>query len=137
MPPRRLRPLSYSLALILVAAAVTTVDAQPGRHGHGRADLTTPALAGFESGRHTTRRIADELQRQATAAAGVALRLDVALEVVGRAPARRWLAPADRVPGAATYGAPSHDDMLTALTPPVLRATAPYRRLRPSWGIAP
>lgn len=42
------------------------------------------------------------------------------------------LEPDDLVIGAPVYGAPTHDEMLTLLTPAPFRSTAAYRRLRPA-----
>lgn len=80
-------------------------------------------------------RIVRGLNPTAITSAGAALRVEVDLEVIGLAPTRKWLDDEDTVTGAPTYGAPTHDELLTALTPVPLRSTAPYRRLRPSWSM--
>ena len=80
-------------------------------------------------------RIVRGLNPAPIASAGAALRVVVDLEVIGVAPTRKWLDDEDTVTGAPTYGAPTHDELLTALTPVPLRSTAPYRRLRPSWSM--
>ncbi len=75
-------------------------------------------------------RIARGLQSPAPDAARPMLRLDVGLQVFGAAPAAVTIHAADVAIGAPVYGAPTHDEILTMWTPPALRSTAPFRRLR-------
>ena len=83
----------------------------------------------------TLRRIVRGLETPAPASSGASLRVDVELQVFGVAPMPTWHEQAGLVTGAPTYGAPTHDDLLTAVTPAALRSTAPYRRLRPAWSL--
>lgn len=77
-------------------------------------------------------RIVRGLQRQGDGLTGSALRVDLELFVLGQAPAPVLFEEGALAIGAPVYGGATHDEMLTVVTPPQLRSTAPYRRLRPS-----
>jgi hypothetical protein len=78
------------------------------------------------------RRIVRGLDAPRGGAASGALRIDVELQVFGLAPAPALVDDSDVGIGAPVYGAPTHDEMLTAVTPAPFRSTAAYRRLRPA-----
>jgi len=115
------------LAGVGPAFAQPVEDAGPGTTVAAVPPQTPPSRIG------TLRRIIRGLETLPPASSGASLRVNVELEVFGVAPRPTWLDQADLVIGAPTYGAPTHDDLLTALTPSPLRSTAPYRRLRSAW----
>lgn len=78
------------------------------------------------------RRIVRGLDSPSGGAVPGTLRIDVELQVFGLAPASALVADSDVGIGAPVYGAPTHDEMTTAVTPVPFRSTSPYRRLRPA-----
>lgn len=134
-----MRCLSLLLPSLLIASVVTVpvpVFAQhmsPDADSVGRTGIAQPETP--PSRFRALRRIVRGLDTQVPGTSGAALRIEVDLEVIGVAPTPLWLNADDLATSAPTYGAPTHDELLTALTPVPLRSTAPYRRLRPSWSM--
>ena len=71
-----------------------------------------------------------------TAGPSGALRIDAEVQVFGLAPAPAILDGFDVGIGAPVYGAPTHDEMITVVTPAPFRSTAASRRLRPAVSLA-
>ena len=129
--------LTRLVLLTAIAAAPVSAQAQPG----DMVRRTPPAQAGRVEAAITPwsgslRRIVRGLDSPTSGVASGSLRIDVELQVFGLAPAPALLDEGDVGIGAPVYGAPTHDEMLTAVTPAPLRATAAYRRLRPALPIA-
>lgn len=125
--------------LVMVGMVASVMFASSGRADaqvHVPADAAPAVTAERErSDPARTRRlarIARGLQRPGAGLTGSALRVDLELSVVGHAPAPVLFADGEIAIGAPVYGGATHDEMLTVVTPPQLRSTAPYRRLRPS-----
>lgn len=116
-----------------IAVVPAPAQAQPGE----AVNRTPPARAGrFAAARTPSngslRRIVRGLDSPSGGAVPGTLRIDVELQVFGLAPASPLLADGDVGIGAPVYGAPTHDEMTTAVTPVPFRSTSPYRRLRPA-----
>ena len=125
--------------VLLTAFAVVPAPAQA--QSVEAVSRTSPAPAGrFAAARPPSngslRRIVRGLDAPTSGVASGSLRIDVELQVFGLAPAPTLLDEGDVGVGAPVYGAPTHDEMLTAVTPAPLRATAAHRRLRPALSIA-
>jgi hypothetical protein len=117
----------WSLVAVSTAIAQTPVDHR------APALAVAPVTEASPAALRSLRRIARGLQSSASAdAAGSLLRVDVELQVFGLAPAPAVVESAELGIGKPVYGAPTHDEMLTVVTPSPFRSTAPYRRLRPS-----
>lgn len=121
--------------VLLTAFAVVPAPAQA--QSVEAVSRTSPAPAGrFAAARPPSngslRRIVRGLDAPSGGATPGALRIDVELQVFGLAPASPLLVDGDVGPGAPVYGAPTHDEMLTLVTPAPFRSTAAYRRLRPA-----
>lgn len=128
----RLRLGSLVLLTAMAAAAAPAlaqsgdvVRRTPPAHA-GRSDATITPGSG------SLRRIVRGLDAPTNRVASGNLRIDVELQVFGLAPAPVMLDDGDVGLGAPVYGAPTHDEMLTAVTPSPFRSTAAYRRLRPA-----
>ncbi len=115
----------FAVGLAPAEAQVGDTAGRPPVERVGRVAAATGPSAG------SLRRIVRGLETPATGAAAGSLRVDVELQVFGLAPAPAILEPGDLVIGAPVHGAPTHDEMLTLLTPAPFRSTAAYRRLRP------
>ena len=124
---------SLLLTSVVLAAGALPAVAQPAMEARHGAPVATTPLETSPSRTSSLRRIVHGLKTPLPSSPGAGLRVDLELEVFGVAPVPQWLDEADLVFGAPTYGAPTHDDVLTAMTPSPLRSTAPYRRLRPAW----
>lgn len=127
------RSLGSLVLLTVLFAMPAPAQAQPGE----AVSRTSPAPAGRFAAALTPssgslRRIVRGLDSPRGGAAPGTLRIDVQLQVFGLAPARAIVDDQDVGIGAPVYGAPTHDEMLTAVTPPPFRSTAAYRRLRPA-----
>lgn len=124
------------LGSLVLLAAVAAVPA-PARAQSGDVVRRTPPVhaglseATITPGTGSLRRIVRGLDTPTNGVASGNLRIDVELQVFGLAPASPLLADGDVGPGAPVYGAPTHDEMLTLVTPAPFRSTAAYRRLRP------
>jgi hypothetical protein len=128
----RLR-LSSLVLLTAMAAAPAPARAQSG----DLVSRTPPAHAGrvdaaSTPGSGSLRRIVRGLNPPTHGVASGNLRIDVELQVFGLAPGPALLDDLDVGIGAPVYGAPTHDEMLTAVTPAPFRSIAAYRRVRPS-----
>ena len=126
---------SFGFLVLLTAIAVVPVPAQA--QSAEAVNRTSPAPAGrfaaaFVPPSGSLRRIVRGLDSPRGGAAPGALRIDVELQVFGLAPAPALVDDSDVGIGAPVYGAPTHDEMLTAVTPAPFRSTAAYRRLRPA-----
>ncbi len=123
-------------SLVLVTAMAAAPELALAQSG----DLvrrTPPAHAGrvdtaSTPGSGSLRRIVRGLNPPTTGVTSGNLRIDVELQVFGLAPRPALLDDSDVGIGAPVYGAPTHDEMLTAVTPAPFRSTAAYRRLRPA-----
>lgn len=121
------------LLLTAMAAAPAPAQAQSGDAVH----RASPAPAGrFAAARvppnGSLRRIVRGLDSPPGGVVPGALRIDVELQVFGLAPAPALVDDHDVGIGAPVYGAPTHDEMLTVVTPAPFRSTVAYRRLRPA-----
>lgn len=127
-------PRLWSLFLVsLFAIGMLPAEAQPVvSDGPPQAARASRVAAAPGSSARSLRRIHRGLESTFERAASGALRVDVDLQVFGVATVPAILEPGDLVVGAPVYGAPTHDEMLTLLTPAPLRSTAAYRRLRPA-----
>ena len=127
-------PRLWSLFLVsLLAIGMLPAEAQPvAADGSPQAARASRVAAASGSSARSLRRIHRGLESTFERAASGALRVDVDLQVFGVATVPTILAPGDLVVGAPVYGAPTHDEMLTLLTPAPFRSTAAYRRLRPA-----
>lgn len=77
-------------------------------------------------------RIARRLHGPSPLRTADASRVDFAMRVNGDRTTPPLVLPGDLAIGAPVYGSPTHDEMLTLMTPAALRGTAPYRRYRPA-----
>lgn len=125
----------FGSLVLLTAIAVmpAPAQAQPGE----AVSRTSPAPAArfvtaLAPPNGSLRRIVRGLDVPSDRAASGSLRIDVELQVFGLAPAPALVADSDVGIGAPVYGAPTHDEILTAVTPAPFRSTAAYRRLRPA-----
>ena len=130
---------SFGVLMLLTAIAVVPAPAQV-QSGEA-VNRTSPAPAGrfvtaLAPPNGSLRRIVRGLDSPSGRAASGSLRIDVEVQVFGLAPAPALVDASDVGIGAPVYGAPTHDEMLTAATPAPLRSTAAYRRLRPAVPIA-
>lgn len=127
-------PRLWSLVLVSVfAIGMLPAEAQPvATDGAPQAERVSRVAAATDPSARSLRRIHRGLESRLERAASGALRVDVELQVFGEATVPAILEPGDFVVGAPVYGAPTHDEMLTLLTPTPFRSTAAYRRLRPA-----
>jgi len=127
-------PRLWSLVLVSVfAIGMLPAEAQPvGTDGPLQTERDSRVAAATGPSARSLRRIHRGLESTLARAASGALRVDVELQVFGVATVPAILEPDDLVIGAPVYGAPTHDEMLTLLTPAPFRSTAAYRRLRPA-----
>ncbi len=107
------------------AQSVDLVSRTPPAHA-GRVDAASTPGSG------SLRRIVRGLNPPTNRVTSGNLRIDVELRVFGLAPRPALLDDSDVGIGAPVYGAPTHDEMLTVVTPAPFRSTAAYRRLRPA-----
>ncbi|MFN7978580.1 MAG: hypothetical protein U0P30_10610 [Vicinamibacterales bacterium] len=117
-------------ALVVASPAVAQVE----RAGGGDAAAPAGDTATTVSTRRLER-IARRLHLPNPLRTAEASHVDFAVRVSGDERTRPVVEPGDLAIGAPVYGAPTHDEMLTRMTPAPLRSTAPYRRLRPSVSI--
>jgi hypothetical protein len=125
-------PCLWLWILVSVCAiGMRPAEAQPvATDGPQQAESVSHVAAAAGPSARSLHRIHRRLE--STRAASGALRVDVELQVFGVATAPAILEPGDLVIGAPVYGAPTHDEALTLLTPAPFRSTAAYRRLRPA-----
>ncbi len=121
----------------LVLAAAVGVPA-PARAQSGEGVHHTPAEqaarlpAAAPAASDSLRRIVRSLDVPTREAAPAALRINVELQVFGQATPAAILDDVDVGIGAPVYGAPTHDEMITIVTPAPFRSTGAWRRLRPA-----
>jgi hypothetical protein len=126
----------YFGSLLLVTAVAAVPASAHAQSGDG-ANRVSPApadrfAAALVPSNGSLRRIVRGLDSPSGGAVSGALRIDVELQVFGLAPAPALVDDSDVGIGAPVYGAPTHDEMLTVVTPAPFRSTAAYRRLRPA-----
>lgn len=122
-------------SLVLAAGVVVPVfaQAQPAEGVHRiAADQTARFSSASAPASGSLRRIVRSLDAPAVGSASGSLRIDVELQVFGLAPPPALLDGVDVGIGAPVYGAPTHDEMMTVVTPAPFRSTAAWRRLRPA-----